>query len=132
MRQVVVKAEVSDLSVRRWQTIAGEIVMTEALIHTEDWFEATDYAVEPTEGLSAIVCFHPITLGVLTVRIFRTQAKGSTFRFPPDMRTIKILMDTLEKAIIGETNLKPLIGQIETCAPSRRTLREEILIVDTT
>ena len=84
--------------------------------------------MKTSEGLRTVVELDPIALRVLATIEFRAQAEGGILRFPPEVRTEKILMCALKQAIIREAHLQPLLGQIEAASASSGALRSELRI----
>src|ERR1700733_13282741 len=126
MRQVVVQAEIGALRADGWNAVTSEFVEAEALIHPEDRFEAPNETVHTAKGAGAVGCLKPVSLGVLSASVLRTQLESGILWFPPDVSTKEVLVGTLQLPVVGTANLEALIRQIETDAAAGGTVRLEV------
>ena len=65
VRQVVIEAKVSLLCIHRRQAVAGDGIAAKSLLNAENRLNSADYALDAAKRMRAVVCFNPVTLGML-------------------------------------------------------------------
>src|ERR1700733_531662 len=128
VRQMVVQAEVGALRVGRRQTIGRVGAVAKRLLHSEDGLEPAKCALGASETRETIICLDPVTLRMRSVRVLRTKLERAVDRFPPHMKSRKVLMSSLEQAPIGRANFQARIGEEDRAAPSAGALCIELRI----
>src|ERR1035438_8625164 len=128
VREVVVEPKVGALRIAGRQTIGRVRTVAKSLLHAEDWLKPADCAVGSAEMRETIICLDPIALGVLSMCVLRTKLERTIQRFPPDVKSRKVLVRSLKQAPIGGSDFETRIGEEDRSPPSAGALRIELRI----
>src|SRR5579871_7044425 len=128
MREEVVEPEVRSIGIDRRNTVARVGTAAKRLLPAKNRLQSASKCISVCNSGQMELRFHPITLGVLAMRILRAKFDESVRRFPPEIQTGKVFVLILQPAIVRGADLQARLGKIKFCPAARRTLFIELII----